>query len=72
MITEEKNLHLKVITYYNVPEVAARITALMNGELDFVVSIPPDQIMALEGRKGIKNPGCYMGYVSCVCTECCP
>ncbi len=48
---------LEQIIYYNVPEVSARITALLNGEVDFVVSIPPDQIIALEGRKGIKTLG---------------
>ena len=48
---------LEELIYYYVPEVAARITALMNGEVDFVVSIPPDQIIALEGRSGIKTMG---------------
>jgi peptide/nickel transport system substrate-binding protein len=48
---------LEKLIYYNVPEVSSRITALLNGEVDFVVSIPPDQVVALEKRKGIKTLG---------------
>lgn len=48
---------LEELYYYSVPETSARITALMNGELDFIVSIPPDQEIALTGRKGIKTQG---------------
>ncbi len=48
---------LEQLIYYFVPEVSARITALMNGEVDFIVSIPPDQVIALEGRAGIKTMG---------------
>jgi len=48
---------LEELWYYNVPDASARITALINGEVDFVVSIPPDQSVALEGRNGIMSQG---------------
>ncbi|RLE63744.1 MAG: hypothetical protein DRJ47_08995 [Thermoprotei archaeon] len=48
---------LDELYYYSVPETSARITALMNGELDFIVSVPPDQEIAIQGRKGIKSMG---------------
>ena len=48
---------LEELIYYNVPDVSARITALINGEVDFIVSVPPDQVIALEGRRGIKTLG---------------
>jgi len=45
---------LKELHYYLIPEATARITALVNGEVDFADSIPPDQAGTLQGRKGIK------------------
>src|SRR5690625_1135086 len=38
----------------NMPEIAARITALETGEVDVVSSIPPDQMSGIEGQDGIE------------------
>jgi peptide/nickel transport system substrate-binding protein len=35
------------ITYRYIPEVSARITALVNGEVDIITNIPPDQYSSL-------------------------
>ena len=48
---------LEQLIYQSVPEVSSRITALINGEVDLIVSIPPDQVVALEGRDGIRTLG---------------
>ena len=34
---------LATIRYQRIPEVSARVTALANNEVDFIVSVPPDQ-----------------------------
>lgn len=36
------------LTFREIPEVSARITALANGEVDIINSIPPDQLAAIE------------------------
>jgi len=36
------------VTFRVIPEVSARVTALVNGEADIVTNIPPDQIPVLE------------------------
>jgi peptide/nickel transport system substrate-binding protein len=36
------------LTFRLIPEVAARITALANGEVDLINSVPPDQLAAIE------------------------
>ena len=36
------------VTFREIPEVSARITALSNGEVDIIGSVPPDQIAAVE------------------------
>lgn len=36
------------VTFREIPEVAARITALVNGEVDIITQIPPDQIQVLD------------------------
>lgn len=41
------------LTFNIVPEVAARITALANGEVDIATSIPPDQIAAVDQLDGV-------------------
>ncbi|RVM17881.1 ABC transporter substrate-binding protein [Sinorhizobium meliloti] len=38
------------ITFKVVPEVSARITALINGEADIITSVPPDQLKAIGGQ----------------------
>ncbi|ARE39208.1 Dipeptide-binding ABC transporter, periplasmic substrate-binding component [Rhodovulum sp. P5] len=45
----------KVVMTY-VPEVASRVTGIVNGEFDIVTNIPPDQTPALE-KPGIKTMG---------------
>ncbi len=45
------------ITYTRIPEVAARITALVNREVDFIVNVPPDQEGAVKRVKGFKLVG---------------
>jgi peptide/nickel transport system substrate-binding protein len=41
----------KTITYQRIPEVASRVTALVNGEVDFITSIPPDQERLIPGSR---------------------
>ncbi len=45
------------ITYTRIPEVAARVTALVNREVDFIVNVPPDQEGAVKRVKGFKLVG---------------
>ncbi len=45
------------ITYTRIPEVAARITALVNREVDFITNVPPDQEAAASRVKGFKLVG---------------
>lgn len=45
------------ITYTRIPEVAARVTALVNREVDFIVNVPPDQEGAVKRMKGFKLVG---------------
>lgn len=55
---------LDTLEMVNMPEVAARITALGTGEVDVVSSIPPDQVSSIEGQEGIEftqDPG-YLYY----------
>ncbi|MDO5604725.1 MAG: ABC transporter substrate-binding protein [Paracoccus sp. (in: a-proteobacteria)] len=44
------------LSFRKVPEVASRITGLVNGEFDLVTNIPPDQAGALE-QDGIRQQG---------------
>lgn len=48
---------LEELWYYAIPEPISRITALVNGEVDFIVDIPPDLKSALDGKEGIKTQG---------------
>lgn len=45
---------IRQVTYTFIPEVASRITAVANNEIDFAVSIPPDQEAALLGQSNLK------------------
>ena len=38
----------------HIPEISSRITALVNGEVDFIGNIPPDQSGPLQNRKDVK------------------
>ena len=48
------------ITYVRIPEVAARITALVNKEVDFITNVPPDQEAAVRRVRGFKIVGAAM------------
>ena len=48
---------LEELWYYAIPEATSRITALVNGEVDMIVDIPPDLKSALDGKEGIKSQG---------------
>ena len=48
---------LQKITFRRIPEIAARITALVNKEMDFILSIPPDQEAPLRQRGDVKLVG---------------
>lgn len=39
---------ISALTFKSIPEVSARITALANGEVDIINSLPPDQLKAVE------------------------
>jgi peptide/nickel transport system substrate-binding protein len=41
------------VTFRVVPEVATRIAAVTNGEVELITNVPPDQIAALQGRKNL-------------------
>ena len=45
------------IEFKCVPEVISRITALQNGEVDFITNIPPDQEAMLESNPNVKLQG---------------
>ncbi len=45
------------ISYLSIPEIASRITALKNDEVDFITNIPPDQETLLAGDRRIKLVG---------------
>ena len=41
------------IVFRVIPEVAARITALINGEVQLATNVPPDQVESLQGAEGV-------------------
>jgi peptide/nickel transport system substrate-binding protein len=45
------------LVYIRIPEVAARITALVNHEVDFITNVPPDQEAAVKQVPGFKVVG---------------
>lgn len=48
------------LSYVRIPEVAARITALVNKEVDFITNVPPDQEAAIRRVRGFKIVGAAM------------
>lgn len=48
---------LEKITYTLIPEISSRITALVNDEVDFIVSVPPDQEATVSGNSDVKLVG---------------
>jgi peptide/nickel transport system substrate-binding protein len=49
-----KKALLTEVEILNMPEVASKITALQNGEVDILTTIPPDQVSSVDGQDGIK------------------
>ena len=45
---------LKTLRFKDIPEIAARVTALITGEIDLTYGLPPDQIAALEKQKDVR------------------
>jgi peptide/nickel transport system substrate-binding protein len=45
---------VKKITFRVIPEVAARVTALINEEVDLVTNIPPDQVESVQGQDHVE------------------
>ena len=43
------------VTFTRIPEVSTRITALVNGEVDIVSEIPPDQYPLIDNETGLKR-----------------
>lgn len=43
----------KQVIFRVIPEVAARVTALINDEVQIITNIPPDQVSALEGQSNV-------------------
>ena len=42
------------VRFTRVSEMAPRVTALLNGDVDFIVSIPPDQQAPIRARRGLR------------------
>ena len=42
------------VTFRVIPEVAARVTALVNGEADIVTNVPPDQVPVISGYDDVE------------------
>lgn len=45
------------VTVQGIPEMASRITALKNGEVDIITNIPPDQLATIETDQNLKVEG---------------
>ena len=61
---------VRTLRFKDIPEVAARVTALITGEIDLTFGLPPDQITALQGHKDIRlmsTPSFryYMAWMNC-------
>lgn len=46
---------VKTIEFRNIPEVSSRITALVNGEVQIIAQVPPDQIPVIERFDGVRT-----------------
>jgi len=44
---------VKTLRFKDIPEIAARVTALITGEIDFTYGLPPDQLASLQAHKDI-------------------
>ena len=45
------------INVRRIPELAARVTALVNGEVDLITNVPPDQLDVINNTPGYKTAG---------------
>ena len=45
------------VTVRGIPEMATRITALKNGEVDIITNLPPDQLATVESDANLKTAG---------------
>lgn len=45
------------VTVRRIPELAARVTALVNKEVDLITNVPPDQLDVINGTPGFKTAG---------------
>lgn len=45
---------VRMLRFKDIPEIAARVTALITGEIDLTYGLPPDQLAALEKQKGVQ------------------
>jgi len=45
---------VKTLTFRDIPEVASRVTALINGEIDLTYALPPDQIASLQSNNTLR------------------
>jgi peptide/nickel transport system substrate-binding protein len=45
---------VKQIDFRVIPEVATRVTALLNGEVQIITNIPPDQVKTLQGAPNVE------------------
>src|SRR5579884_2705893 len=44
---------VKTLRFRDIPEIAARVTALITGEIDLTYGLPPDQLATLRGNKDL-------------------
>jgi len=45
------------VEFRRIPELAARITALKNGEVDLITNVPPDQLAVIDSDPNLKTEG---------------
>ena len=45
---------VRTLRFKDIPEIAARVTALITGEIDLTFALPPDQLAALEKQKAVQ------------------
>jgi peptide/nickel transport system substrate-binding protein len=46
---------IKTLRFKDIPELAARVTALITGEIDFTFGLPPDQLATLQGNADLQQ-----------------
>jgi ABC-type dipeptide transport system, periplasmic component len=48
---------LETVTLRRIPELATRVTALANGEVDLITNVPPDQLQTISSNPSLKVEG---------------